>query len=358
MSVITYKCPNCGAYIEYNSTEDKFQCGYCSSVFTLDEVKNYEVNSLESPYEEGIKENIESEADQTFRAQTYKYCCEQCGAEIITDENTASTFCLYCHNPNIIKERLTDGFSPELIIPFKIKKQEAIDILVKMTSKKWFAPNDFGSKEQQEKISGLYVPYWLFDERSHFDIDAHGYRVKTWRSGDIEYTQTDTYAIRREGYMDFEKVPVDASKKLDNHMLDMIEPYDYGQLKGFEIAYLSGYYTDKYDQNQQDVYPKVKEKIKKNTIAITNGLINGYTRTKVFRSDIAFENLKVHYSLFPVWFLTYKYQNKDYYFTMNGQTGKIYGNIPRSNQKAFKFFGILSLVIYLALIIALVVNPI
>lgn len=357
MSTRTYKCPNCGAYIEYKATKDKFECDYCGSPFTLEEVKAHALDSQADTNSEDLQERKEDATDQQFREQTYAYFCEQCGAKIITDENTASTFCLYCHSPNIIKERISDSYAPQLIIPFKIEKEDAIQKFISMASKKLFTPKDFGSKEQQQKISGLYVPYWLFDERSHFDIDAHGYRVSSWRQGDIEYTKTDTYAIRRTGYMDFEKVPIDASKRLDNDIMDRIEPYDYTEFKDFEMEYLSGYYTDKYDEDQQTVYPHIKEKIQKNASSITEGLLSGYARHKTLRKDTQIENLGVAYALLPIWFLTYRYKDKDYPFTMNGQTGKIYGNIPRDNKRAWKFFGILSVILYVIIFIGLVVNP-
>ena len=38
------------------------------------------------------------------------------------------------------------------------------------------------------------------------------------------------------------------------------------------------------------------------------------------------------YALYPVWLLTSKWNGKDYTFAMNGQTGKMTGNIPTDNK--------------------------
>ena len=46
------------------------------------------------------------------------YHCKNCGAEIIADETTTSTFCLYCGSTAILKERIDSGRAPNYIIPF------------------------------------------------------------------------------------------------------------------------------------------------------------------------------------------------------------------------------------------------
>ena len=51
---------------------------------------------------------------------------------------------------------------------------------------------------------------------------------------------------------------------------------------------------------------------------------------------------KTRYVLLPVWMLASKYKDKDYMFAMNGQTGKMVGNLPISVPRAVAtFFGIM-----------------
>ena len=49
-----------------------------------------------------------------------------------------------------------------------------------------------------------------------------------------------------------------------------------------------------------------------------------------------------YYALFPIWFLNTKYKNNEYLIVINGQTGKIAGNLPIDKTKAklitFLFF--------------------
>lgn len=47
---------------------------------------------------------------------------------------------------------------------------------------------------------------------------------------------------------------------------------------------------------------------------------------------------KVHYALMPVWMLNTKWQGKDFLFAMNGQTGKLVGDLPVSWGKFWGMF--------------------
>ncbi|MGN0674711.1 MAG: hypothetical protein ACI4KG_03100, partial [Oscillospiraceae bacterium] len=40
-----------------------------------------------------------------------------------------------------------------------------------------------------------------------------------------------------------------------------------------------------------------------------------------------------HYAMLPVWFMTYIYSGKKYFFAINGQTGKVAGIPPISIKK-------------------------
>ena len=42
--------------------------------------------------------------------------------------------------------------------------------------------------------------------------------------------------------------------------------------------------------------------------------------------------------MLPVWFMTYKYQDKMYEFAVNGQTGKVVGKLPLSSKLATLYY--------------------
>ena len=120
------KCPSCTASIKYNPKLEKFKCEYCGSEFTLEDLKKHSNNAStdekNKPKEEQPKDTFDGYVS---------YHCESCGAEIVADEQTAATFCVYCKNTAILKSRLTDKFSPSKIIPFSKTKDENLKLEIK-----------------------------------------------------------------------------------------------------------------------------------------------------------------------------------------------------------------------------------
>ena len=150
MAVLTYKCPNCGGEVTFDPTEQNFRCDYCISHFTS---KELQAASQHDTIE------INEEEQKAEQREAVVYSCPSCGAQIITDETTAATFCYYCHNPVILSGKLEGKFLPDKVVPFEISKEEAINVFLSWVKSKRFVPKDFFSKEQIEKIVGIYFPY-------------------------------------------------------------------------------------------------------------------------------------------------------------------------------------------------------
>ncbi|TLG71224.1 hypothetical protein [Culicoidibacter larvae] len=345
MAVSTYNCPNCGAAVVFNAETQLFGCDYCGGSFTEPEIKQL-TDALAGKNQERAKVEQESEAI----GGQINYHCSQCGAEIIGDENTSATFCLYCQSPTIIPSRLTDKFAPNMLIPFKISKEQAVQTFMNWSASAWFVPNDFRSKSQQEKMSGLYVPFWLFDFKAEFAFNGTGTKVKTWRAGNYRYTQTDTYQIQRQGNMGFAHMPADGSKKMSNEIMDLLEPYNFTDLQKFEPAYLSGFFAEKYDEDQTVVFPRISERGKKYCNENVSRTISGYT-TMAIERQINIPKATHNYALLPVWILGYKYNDRIYYFTMNGQTGKVIGKLPVSRGKVVRFAILLAVISFIIMFI-------
>ena len=233
------KCPSCGAPIHYNPKASKWKCEYCNSTFTLEEMKKYN-NASNDKHNDTEKENLVKEtAKKEIDDMVYiSYKCQNCGAEIVADEQTAATFCVYCGSTAILKNKLSGAFAPSLIIPFKTEKQEAIHAFVGLKKGRPFVPKDFTSKENIEKIKGVYIPFWLYDIMVSGTVNCNGTQVTSWTRGDMHYTKTDTYAINRTGEMLFTKVPVDGSTRFANDIMNSIEPFDYKEIIEYNHAYI------------------------------------------------------------------------------------------------------------------------
>ncbi len=341
------KCPACGAPILYKPNLKKWKCDYCKSEFTLEEMKKYNNASNEkNNIKEEIKTKIQKEKDNT---NYYEYNCKDCGAKIIADENTAATFCVYCGNTAILKEKLSGKFAPDMIIPFKNEKEKAIEAFKSLNKGRPLMPNFFNDEKNIEKIKGVYIPFWLYDVKVNGELDATSTTSTTWTVGDTVYTKTDTYRLEREGEMSFNKIPVDGSTRFDNDIMNTIEPFNYSELEEYNHAYLSGFLAEKYDVDEETSFKDAEER-SLNSARDTIKDDMGMGIKTIVNDTLASTKLLTKYVLLPVWMINVKYKDKFYTFAMNGQTGEFVGNIPVDKKKAF-IYGILTFVITFMLVV-------
>lgn len=191
MALMSYKCPNCGGGLVFDPDSQKFQCEYCLSEFTEEEMKRMEEVSA-PPAEEGEavleeegtapQEGGSSQAPETGEAAVYT--CPSCGAQIVTDATTAASFCYYCHNPVVFSGRLSGDHMPDFVIPFAIDKKEATSRFLSWIGKKKFVPGDFFSRDQIEKLSGIYFPYLIYSCVLPPSDGVHG--IKNFLTGNID----------------------------------------------------------------------------------------------------------------------------------------------------------------------------
>lgn len=341
------KCPACGAPILYKPNLKKWKCDYCKSEFTLEEMKKYNNASNEkNNIKEEVKTEKQKEKDNT---NYYEYNCKDCGAKIIADENTAATFCVYCGNTAILKEKLSGKFAPDMIIPFKNEKEKAIEAFKSLNKGRPLMPNFFNDEKNIEKIKGVYIPFWLYDVKVNGELDATSTTSTTWTVGDTVYTKTDTYRLEREGEMSFNKIPVDGSTRFDNDIMNTIEPFNYSELEEYNHAYLSGFLAEKYDVDEETSFKDAEER-SLNSARDTIKDDMGMGIKTIVNDTLASTKILTKYVLLPVWMINVKYKDKFYTFAMNGQTGEFVGNIPVDKKKAF-IYGILTFVITFILVV-------
>ena len=247
-------CPSCKASIKFNPTLGKFKCDYCGSEFTLEEMKKYSDNAST---EEKNKPKEEQVQEDTYDGYV-SYKCESCGAEIVADEQTAATFCVYCGNTAILKSKLSGKFTPDKIIPFKKEKEAAVTAFKGLSKGRPLMPKGFNSEKNIEKIKGVYIPFWLYDIDVNGDINMQAKMITTWTTGRTHYTKTDVYNVIRGGTMSFNNIPVDGSSRFDNKIMNSIEPFNFKELIPYNHAYLSGFYAEKYDEEGDKVFEEVK----------------------------------------------------------------------------------------------------
>ena len=336
-NAIDHKCPNCDAVLKFNPHGGNWKCEYCRSEFNLQQLEN--------------KEKIQKEEKMVYAKQNDEgldiYTCNNCGASIIVDPNVSTTSCVYCKNTAILKDKLHGEFNPNYVIPFKHTKEDAINAFKKLGKGKILMPKEFNIKKNIKEISGIYIPFWLFDFMATGEMNADCKRITSWRSGNYRYTKTDTYLATRGGNMNFSNIPVDGSKRFPNDVMNSIEPFDYNDLKDFNYSYLSGFLSEKYDMTSDEVITEANLRAKNTFIDEMKKDIKGYNTVIPTTNSINLNNTKKEYVLLPVWMLNVKYKDKIHTIAMNGQTGKMVGNIPVDYKKAILIWILLFILTFL-----------
>lgn len=334
LGTLDHKCESCGAVLKFNPHGQNWACEYCKRVYTKEEVDAYE-------QKRGVEElTSETEAVklETNAEGMDIYSCPNCGAEIVADEATSATFCVYCKNTAILKNKLVGAFNPSKIIPFHHTLDDAKTAFKSITKGKPLAPKEFTSNANIEQIKGIYIPFWLYDYSVGASIVADAKRITSWTSGNYRYTKTDTYLAERSGSMNFYRIPVDGSTRFANDIMNSIEPFDYNNLVPFSHSYLSGFLAEKYDVDASGAMTEALNRANNSATEVLRSDIIGYNTVVVTGQNHNANMTNNEYVLLPVYLLNVKYNNKMYTFAMNGQTGKMIGDIPVDKKKAVLYF--------------------
>ena len=329
VGVKEYKCPCCDGAIEFNSAGQNMKCPYCDTEFELETLNSFEAELLQDTGDQMDWESTGGDVWQTGESEGLRsYVCNTCGGEIIADETTGATECPFCRNPVMMPGHFSGSLKPDLVIPFKFSKEDAKNALREHYKGKRLLPKVFRDENRINEIKGIYVPFWLYDTDSQANIRYKATRVRVWSDSDYDYTETSFYLVRRGGSIGFEKVPVDGSTKMDDTLMESIEPFDCSQAVPFHTGYLSGYLADKYDVSAEENIARANERIKKSTEDVFASTVTGYNTVVPEASSVIFKNGKAKYALFPVWLLNTTWNGTKYTFAMNGQTGKMTGDLP------------------------------
>ena len=248
MEVITYKCPNCGGDLTFDPASGKYKCEYCLSSFTQEEAEKANPKAAEALNGEddaaGAQEASDAQKEssteetkgETEQGEAVVYICPNCGAEIVTDATTAATYCFYCHNPVVLSGRLSGEYMPDFVLPFKISKEQAIEKFLSFARKKRFIPKDFFEKNQVQKMTGVYFPYWIYGGDFETDYMARGRKVRVWQTGDVEYKETSIYDVRREGEVRVDGLSRNALNKADRDLIECVQPYRLEEMQPFSMG--------------------------------------------------------------------------------------------------------------------------
>ena len=298
--IVNFSCPNCGADMSYDIKLGKLHCAHCDHSEDI------------RPDEENYKNAVEEPADK----QRY---CVNCGGLLSAGAKTCATHCEYCGAPLVMADRLSGEWRPAYVLPFELDREKAEAAFRKWCHNGRFSPKGFMAAKNIQRLQPLYIPYWLYDMNASVDVRGTATRVNIYVRGETEYTETDFFDVRRKMRLEYTKVPHDASEKMDDTLMAKLEPYRFDTLKTFQIPYLAGFEADQGDYRSEDLLSEVKQQVAGYAAEYARSTISGYTSVHIDHQQMDYENISSDYVYLPIWFISYRYRDKDYIFAMNGQ---------------------------------------
>lgn len=351
--ILEQKCPSCGAPMHFDPSVNKLVCDYCGTTMDI----------------EIEKETVKEEVSRKERDEVLEkikplpiYNCVSCGAEVLVSQENGALTCPYCKNNIVLTNQFSGTIKPDGIIPFKITPDKLSAAIYDFYKDKPLLSKAFFSDKRMGNITGVYVPFWVFDCDVKGDVTYTGHKPgSTYRVGDYIITREDHYRLERSISVSFKDLGVDASKKMDDKLMDSIAPFDMRELKPFDIRYLAGYVADRFDQTSKDVQKRNDERVMNTAshAAMAEATRDFYS-VSVSANQLKPNMKQAKYVLLPVYVFNVEFNNKKYRYAVNGQTGKVVGELPEDKAVErmyfLKFFALGFLVVAILLFVFFVLG--
>lgn len=327
----SYYCEGCGGVMEFNATAQALKCPNCG----------IEVEIENNP-EDVIEHNLDIHAMKKIKVEektSTSMECEGCGAMVEVDATSTATTCPYCGSHYVLSKKQIESIIPDGVIPFKIDKYDVESIFRQWIKKRWLAPNVLKTLYQKDKVQGIYMPYWTFDADTSTSYTAMGgidYQVEYEDSKGEKRTRIETNWYPTSGHINhfFDDVLVRASNKLSEHLLGWIEPYNTKDVASYSPDYMSGYCSEIYTIDLKDAHNDAMNKMKNDIYFMAErDVLRRYDRVRSISLRTYYSDETYKHIFIPVYSTAYTYKDKHYNVLINGETGKIKGEYPKSPVK-------------------------
>ncbi|HHU80075.1 MAG TPA: TFIIB-type zinc ribbon-containing protein [Acholeplasmataceae bacterium] len=339
-----FKCPGCGSNMFYDPDHETLSCDYCGSQIAIDGQTN--VNELDL--------FTASDDDNSWEAETKVVHCDNCGANTVVDINDIARVCPFCGSPSVGSSDERAGMKPTSVVPFKVSRDEALNKYTSWIKRKTYVPKTVKNELPNPIFNGIYLPTWTYDANtiSSYKGRFGEHYVTTVGSGKNRRTVTRTryYYVNGTISRTYDDILISGSTRLEQKRLDKISPFNTNVSKEYDKRYLAGFSAEHYTINVRSGWDTAKKRIEED---IRSSIIRKYRPDVVSYLHIKthYENITYKYVLVPLWLCTYKYNNKEYGFMVNGENGKITGKYPISIPKVLLTIAIFIIIIVVALII-------
>ncbi|MHC2067170.1 zinc ribbon domain-containing protein [Bremerella sp. T1] len=343
-------CPACGCPVEPN---DKF-CPACGT-----------------PHEVQVPAKSSTGTAATIKKYFH---CETCGANVSIDPQELSYVCPFCDSTYVVEysPEVSGRQLPEFVIPFRVTPEMAMKkFRAWIKGNDWYRPGDLHLAEIEDKLRGVYLPFWSFSmlAESHWRASIGEYWYKTESYTTMEngkmvrktrrVQKTEWWPLSGRHHKYYSGYMISASKGLTQADADRIKPFSPLAAKRYEPYFLAGWAAEEYQMEIADAQKVCYEEFYRREQSNIRQFLPGDTsRSLVVQTEFSYENSDLY--LLPIYVLTYRYKDQVFRFLVNGQTGLINGDKPVSWKRIWAAVGggvgLLILFILIVLLLSAVLN--
>jgi len=339
-----FSCPACGAAAEWNPGKQALICPFCGTTSPAQV-------ELTATGEEVIKENdlvaalrAIPDSARGWDAQKTSVKCQSCQAISVFDAERVGQRCNFCGSSALVPyEEIREAFRPESLLPMKVSETQVRESIRSWYGSRWFAPNKLKRAALTDTVKGLYIPYWTFDAQVHADWTAESgyyyYVSETYTDAQGKTQTRQVQKIRWEwssGSLDnfFDDELVAASRGVRPDLLQKVEPFPTQELAPYKAGFLSGWVVERYQIDLVAAAQRARQIMDAKTNSLCASQVPGDThRNLSVNTDYSGQTFK--HILVPLWLLTYNYGPRNFQVLINGFTGSIAGEYPKSWVKIF-----------------------
>ncbi|HPE61826.1 MAG TPA: primosomal protein N' (replication factor Y) - superfamily II helicase [Thiolinea sp.] len=335
-----FPCAQCGADLIYQPGTRSLHCEYCGHENPIPErvtvIREYNLATA-------LQELAQAERQPLNSTQVIK--CPNCAALFELRTNVHAGDCPFCGTPVVTGTEQVRLFQPKSLLPFRITEKQARTAFEKWLKSLWFAPSALKDRARRdEKLLGIYVPYWTYD--SHTDTAYRGQRGTVYYERQLVTRVVNGRQVQQVVMVPrirwqpvsgqvrqfFDDVLIGATRALPRTILDSIRPWDLENLVVYDQAYLSGFQSEIYqvdlDEGFQQARQLMDQAIRQAVMRDIGGDQQQISALETRHSGSTFKHI-----LLPVWSAAFRYQDKTYRFVINGRNGQTQGERPYSPVK-------------------------
>jgi DNA-directed RNA polymerase subunit RPC12/RpoP len=369
--VRAFPCASCGAKFSFAPGTKSLKCPYCGAANEIAESDDsVEELDLEAWLDKLVAEH-ETHAQEQVK-------CSNCSAEQTLPANLYASACTFCGTPITSKSYAQRLIKPKSLVPFKVTKLQAQDKWRAWIKGMWMAPSALKQFAQSDGgIKGMYIPYWTFDANTYSSYsgargdnysenyettNSNGERVTQTRtqtrwtnvSGTVSFFHDDVLVPASSTYSAGGKTTVTAQSAQARQALAQI-PGGFGTALGstlmgafsnelrtwntkelvpYQEEYITGFQAEAYQVSLKEGFAQGRQIIDAKVRSLVEQDIGG-DHQRISNLNTDYTHLTFKHILLPVWMSAYIFKGKTYRFMVNGQTGEVQGESPKSGWKIF-----------------------